>query len=82
MATGIIGVMAGAGTITYSPTVNAKVQITVGGSSTGSVTLNGAVGVFTNPISSPVYVGAGQTLTLVTVASSYAVLSCLEEDAS
>lgn len=81
MATGIIGVVSGVATLNYTPTTNAKVITVIGGSAAASVSINGVSGLATNAVTSTVttYVGAGQTLTVVTVATSTAVVSSIEE---
>ncbi|MDD5175756.1 MAG: hypothetical protein PHQ05_04965 [Sterolibacterium sp.] len=82
MATGIVGTVAGAGTLTYSPTVNSKVLVSANGTAAASVTINGTVGLLTNSVLSNLvaYVGAGQTLTVVSVTAANVFISCIEED--
>ena len=74
--TGIVGVLAGGATITYTPTDNVKVVITLGDAGTGSsnnITVNGAI-VLAPPATSSAspptnrvefYVRKGQTATIV-----------------
>lgn len=73
MATGIIGALNGAGTITYSPTSAAKVNITYNGQT--GCTINGAkvLPAATNACNTAtVWVGAGQTLTVAPIDSTTA----------
>lgn len=63
MATGIVGAMSGAGSITYSPSTAAKVKIT--SSSVDGHLLNGMNIIKTGSIE--LYVGAGQTITVTAV---------------
>lgn len=78
MATGIIGTMAVSTTLRYTPTSDAKVQISITGSG-GTFSINGTVVASTNLTSSLyVFVGANQTITFLTNASCTAVISSLE----
>lgn len=82
MATGIIGVLAGAGTLSYTPLSSAKVKITYCG--TGYCQINGANVINTgaaNALSTvEVFVGASQTLTITAVpqSSGALIVSALE----
>lgn len=77
MATGIVGVLTSAGSISYTPQCAAKVLV---GGYGGNVQLNGAIinGGTNAPFSQTVYVGAGQTLTVVTSTGNYVIMSSLE----
>lgn len=76
MATGILGAINGAGTLTYTAQSNAKVFVNVGNVA-GAVTINGAVA--SASVTLPIYMGAGQTLTVVVSSNGSAVASTLEE---
>lgn len=82
MATGIIGTLNGAGTITYTPNSPAKVKISNSG--TGLVYVNGAAVINSGSSSVPnnieLWVGAGQTLTVTAAPQSGGalVVSALE----
>ena len=81
MTTGIQASLSGVATMTYTPTTNAKVLVSINGSGAASVSINGVTGLATASVLSNIttYVGAGQTYTLTTVASSTASVSSLED---
>ena len=81
MTTGIQAALSGVATLNYTPSANAKVIASINGSGAASVTINGIAGVATASVVNTVttYVGAGQTYTLVTVTSSTAIVSSIEE---
>lgn len=81
MATGIQAAQSGVATLTYTPASNAKIVAVINGAAAASVTINGIAGIATNSVVNTVatYVGAGQTFTLSTVASSTAIVSSIEE---
>lgn len=84
MTTGIIGVMGGSATLTYSPKCDSKVMIS--GCSAGyggQILVNGTVMRYiqaSGDVDMIFYVGAGQTVT-ITTSNPYisAIVSCLEE---
>lgn len=75
MATGIIGTLSGAGTISYSPAVNAKAIIACPASQV--ITMQGVSVTAPTAGQLEAFVGAGQTLTL-TITSGSLFLSSLE----
>lgn len=74
MATGIVGTINGSGSVSYTPSVPAKVSISAYGSS--GVTVNGA-SIITDGKPCIHWVGANQTLT-VTSSGSGVIVSALE----
>lgn len=66
MATGIVGAMSGAGSISYTPPTAAKVKIT--SRSVDGHLLNGISIITTGSLD--LYVGAGQTITVAAVNGS------------
>jgi hypothetical protein len=81
MATGIIGLLSGVGTITYTPNSAAKVKMTYSGGN--GYTLNGVDVVFPAGTSMELYVGGGQTLTISSILGTNAaggrlIVSALE----
>lgn len=77
MATGIIGVISGTASLSYTPVNPAKVQISFCGQS-GNTSVNGvAISSAATQFQITHYVGAGQTIT-VSTANSSAVVSALE----
>lgn len=85
MATGIIATMGASATVTYTPSKDAKIMISVfGDGGSGGLSINSkticavGTGVTLNGITH--YVGAGSTVTFVTSATTTAVISALEEN--
>jgi hypothetical protein len=84
MASGIVGVFTGSGSIAYTPSTVAKVKINASCTGTsGSFLLNGASVLPPGTsgavnLNMEVYVGAGQTLTLSTTTMNI-VVSSIEE---
>ncbi|MET0264705.1 MAG: hypothetical protein ABW202_03750 [Duganella sp.] len=74
MATGIIGLIAGAGEIVYKPQNNAKTVVNYQAGQNGGLTVNG---VSQNLAAGLYWVGAGQTLT-VKSSGGYVVVTALE----
>jgi hypothetical protein len=82
MATGIIGTLAASASLTYTPSFNAKVLLTIASTgAVGTVTVNstqvanlasGATANFS------FYAGAGSPVTIATGASATAIASTLE----
>lgn len=80
MATGIVGVLSGSASLTYSPNVNAKVIVNSLG---GSLIVNG-IGISGSnssggAILATFYVGAGQSVTIATPSGTTALVSTIEE---
>lgn len=78
MATGIVGFLNGAGTLSYTPSSNAKVSI-YNTSTPGSVSYLGTSATLTTGVSTIIYVAANQTIIVTAVGSSTAIVSTLEE---
>lgn len=79
MATGIIGTIASAGSLSYTPQSNAKMTVVAGAAY--AVSVNGQIVTAAAASSSAtIYVGANQTATITTPANGTAMVSAIEEN--
>lgn len=80
MTTGIIGTLVAAGSIAYTPLLDAKVNIGGNTGSTGTVAANGVtlVTISNTEIRVTVFVGASQTLTVTTTGNATSIVTALE----
>lgn len=81
MATGIIGSIGSAASLSYTPNVDAKVLISTGSTGAGTVTVNGSVVISLSAAGSgnqTIFVGAGQTITVANSTGCSSIVSALE----
>lgn len=84
---GIIGTIGQASTLAYTPKSTVQISITASATNTtGQVSVNGIAVISLNPVQSAsasgsvtVYVGAGQTATIVTSGAASAIVSAIAQ---